>query len=67
VELREGIVHVAGPGTRVHVWGVPYLPRDLAMPVDIHGLRAPVRRGDGRRVDQVLSGSGWLGRTLPSV
>jgi hypothetical protein len=62
VELSEGLLAFTGPGRRVHVWGVPFLPDDLAMPVDTHGLRAPYRRTDGRAVDQVLTPTGWLGR-----
>jgi hypothetical protein len=55
IELTEGIVHVTGPGERVHVWGTPYLPTSFAMPTDVRGLRAPYRRHDGRAVDQVLT------------
>lgn len=59
VELAEGELALEGPGRRVHVWGVPHVPRSLAMPIDHQGLRAPYRRRDGARVDQVLTGSGW--------
>ena len=62
IELTEGVLAIVGPARRVHVWGVPYVPRTLAMPLDRNGLRAPYRRGDGRLVDQVLTSTGWLGR-----
>jgi hypothetical protein len=64
IELTEGVLELVGPGHRVHVWGVPYLPHALAMPVDTAGLRGPYRRSDGVGVDQVLTPTGWLGRTL---
>jgi hypothetical protein len=64
IELTEGVVELVGPGSRVHVWGAPYLPRALAMPVDTAGLRGPYRRSDGVNIDQVLTADGWLGRTL---
>ena len=51
IELTEGILELVGPGHRAHVWGVPYLPQALAMPVDSAGLRGPVpsqRRGHRR-------------------
>ncbi|MCB1000779.1 MAG: hypothetical protein KDB40_15900 [Acidimicrobiales bacterium] len=64
IELTEGIVSFTGPGERVHVWGAPYLPTSFAMPNDTRGVRAPYRRHDGRRIDQVLAtspsrGSRW--------
>jgi hypothetical protein len=64
IELTEGVLELVGPGHRVHVWGAPYLPQVLAMPVDSAGLRGPYRRTDGINVDQVLTPEGWLGRTL---
>jgi hypothetical protein len=64
IELTDGVLAIVGPAHRAHVWGVPYLPRALAMPVDDAGLRGPYRRSDGTNVDQVLTSSGWLGRTL---
>jgi hypothetical protein len=64
IELTEGVLELVGPGHRAHVWGVPYLPQALAMPVDSAGLRGPYRRSDGVIVDQVLTPTGWLGRTL---
>ncbi len=64
IELTDGVFELVGPGHRVHVWGVPYRPQALAMPVDATGLRASYRRSDGVNVDQVLTSEGWLGRTL---
>jgi hypothetical protein len=64
VELTEGILELVGPGHRVHIWGVPYLPHALAMPIATAGLRGPYRRADGVNVDQVLTSTGWLGRTV---
>ncbi len=64
IELTEGVLELIGPAHRVHVWGAPYLPQALAMPVDTAGLRGPYRRSDGLNVDQVLTSEGWLGRTL---
>jgi hypothetical protein len=64
IELTEGVLELVGPAHRVHVWGAPYAPRSLAMPVDSAGLRGPYRRSDGVNVDQVLTPQGWLGRTL---
>lgn len=64
IELTEGVVEIVGPAHRLHVWGVPYLPRALAMPVDTAGLRGPYRRSDGVAVDQVLTSTGWLGRSV---
>ncbi|HSB85744.1 MAG TPA: hypothetical protein VLD86_05515 [Ilumatobacteraceae bacterium] len=61
IELTEGVLELVGPGHRLHVWGVPYLPRALAMPATAR-LRGPYRRGDGVNVDQVLTSTGWLGR-----
>lgn len=64
IELTEGILVIEGPAERVHVWGVPYLPTSLAMPNDATGLRAPYRRHDGVRVDQVLTATRWwVGRS----
>ncbi len=59
VELLEGVLALEGSASRVHVWGVPYVPRSLAMPIDHRGLRAPYRRRDGTLVDQVLTDAGW--------
>jgi len=64
IELTEGVLELVGPGHRLHVWGAPYLPHALAMPVDTVGLRGPYRRTDGVNVDQVLTSVGWFGRTL---
>jgi len=64
IELTEGVLELVGPGRRVHVWGAPYLPRAVAMPVDTAGLRGPYRRADEVHVDQVLTPQGWLGRTV---
>jgi hypothetical protein len=61
IELTEGVLRLVGPGHRVHVWGVPFVPGSFAMPVDRRGLRAPYRRSDGRLVDQVLTAAGWWG------
>ena len=59
IELLEGVLAIAGPAERVHVWGVPYLPTFFAMPNDDRGLRAPYRRSDGTNVDQVLTATRW--------
>ena len=65
IELTEGVLALVGPARRVHVWGIPYVPDDYAMPVVETWRRAPYRRTDGRLVDQVLTTSGaWLGRCL---
>ncbi|MEY2446168.1 MAG: hypothetical protein QOE00_2748 [Ilumatobacteraceae bacterium] len=64
IELTDGVLELIGPGHRVHVWGAPYRPQALAMPVDAVGLRGPYRRTDGVKVDQVLTSEGWLGRTV---
>ena len=64
IELTEGVLELVGPARRIHVWGAPYLPQVLAMPVDSAGLRGPYRRSDGVNVDQVLTQTGWLGRTV---
>jgi hypothetical protein len=64
IELADGVLEIVGPAHRVHVWGAPYLPRPLAMPIDSAGLRGPYRRSDGVNVDQVLTSDGWLARTL---
>ena len=37
------------------------------MPVDTAGLRGPYRRSDGVNVDQVLTPTGWLGRTVGTM
>lgn len=62
VELAGGPLRFDGPAQRVHRWGEPFVPRDLAVPVA--GLEAPYRRTDGRAVAQVLSRGGFLGRTV---
>jgi len=59
IELLDGVLALEGPASRVHVWGAPYVPRSLAMPIDHRGLRAPYRRRDGALVDQVLTDAGW--------
>ena len=59
IELTEGVLSFSGPAERVHVWGVPYVPRSFAMPNDQRGLRAPYRRTDGTLVDQVLTDARW--------
>ena len=65
IELTEGVLALVGPGHRVHVWGVPYLPASFwRCPIDAAGLRGPYRRSDGVNVDQVLTPTGWLGRTV---
>lgn len=63
IELAEGVLAFTGPGHRVHVWGVPYVPRALALPLGPDVLRGPYRRHDGARIEQVLTRAGWLGRT----
>lgn len=65
VELEEGLLRLTGRGERVHVWGVPYVPRSFAMPTDHHGLRGPYRRTDGQLVDQVLTDAGWWRSAAP--
>ena len=62
IELTEGVLEIAGPAHRCHVWGTPYLPNSYAMPIADTGLRGPYRRHDGLVVDQVLGADGWLGR-----
>jgi len=64
IELTEGVLAMEGPAYRTHVWGVPYRPADLAMPVGDHLLWAPYRRHDGAGVLQVLTRDGWLARTV---
>lgn len=63
VELTEGVLAFEGPAHRVHVWGVPYVPRALALPLGRDVLAAPYRRSDGTGVEQVLSTIGWAGRS----
>jgi hypothetical protein len=63
VELTTGVLSFTGPAERVHVWGVPYMPSSFAMPVASPGLRAPYRRSDGIRVDQVLTDR-WYRNTI---
>lgn len=62
VELHDGNLHFDGPAMRVHRWGAPWVPRDLATPVT--ELVAPYMRSDGRAVLQVLGRDGFLGRTV---
>ncbi len=62
VELLGGPLHLDGRARRVHVWGAPYVPADLAAPTQCPV--APYRRSDGRRVQQVLTPGGYLGRTV---
>jgi len=64
IELTEGVLALVGPASRVHVWGVPYLPDAYAMPVVDASRRAPYRRTDGQLVDQVLTPAGWLARRV---
>ena len=64
IELTEGVLALVGPASRVHVWGVPYLPDAYAMPLVDPSHRAPYRRTDGQLVDQVLTPSGWLARRV---
>jgi hypothetical protein len=59
IELTEGLLAFTGPAERVHVWGVPFVPRSFAMPTDQRGLRAPYRRSDGTNIDQVLTDAHW--------
>lgn len=59
VELTSGVVAFSGPGERVHVWGVGYMPSSFAMPIAPSGMRAPYRRSDGVLVDQVLTDRWW--------
>jgi len=66
IELVEGVLALEGPAYRVHVWGVPYLPRALAMPAGDDLLWAPYRRHDGLSVMQVLTSGGWVARTVAS-
>ncbi|MCU1395464.1 MAG: hypothetical protein JWM34_3892 [Ilumatobacteraceae bacterium] len=59
IELTSGVLAFSGPGERVHVWGVPYMPSSFAMPIPASGMRAPYRRTDGALVDQVLTDRWW--------
>jgi len=65
VQLLDGVLAFEGPAERVHVWPVPHLPTSFAMPNDARGLRAPYRRTDGRRVDQVLTPTRWWVAAVP--
>lgn len=60
VELLEGELRLAGPASRVHVWGRPWTPTAPDEPTG-WGLRAPYRRSDGVGVEQVLTSTGWHG------
>jgi hypothetical protein len=62
VELLEGVFELRGPSRRVHVWAVPFVPDDMAMPVVDADRRGPYRRSDGVGVQQALTPSGWHGR-----
>ena len=65
IELTEGVLELVGPAHRVHVWGAPYLPQALAMPVDERRVCAgPIAAATAINVDQVLTPNGWLGRTI---
>ena len=66
IELTEGILAFEGPAHRLHVWGVPHLPRALALPAGDDVLWAPYRRHDGIAVLQVLTSAGWLANTVAS-
>lgn len=65
IELTEGVLALVGPAERVHVWGTAYLPASFAMPHDTRGLRAPYRRSDGTKVDQVLTNRWWASVMAP--
>ena len=60
IELTSGVLTIAGPAERVHVWGAPYMPSSFAMPIASAGMRAPYRRSDGVTVDQVVTDR-WRG------
>ncbi|CAB4887613.1 unannotated protein [freshwater metagenome] len=60
IELATGMFEFVGPAERVHVWGGAYLPSSFAMPIAPSDHRAPYRRSDGRRVDQVLTDRWWV-------
>jgi len=62
IELAEGVLALTGPAHRVHVWGVPYVPDALALPLGHDVLEASYRRADGTGVEHVLGRTGWLGR-----
>jgi len=62
VELTEGVLALEGPAPRVDVWGAPYVPRSLALPLGRDVLPAPYRRSSGTGVEQVLSPGGWAAR-----
>ncbi len=63
VELTEGLLAFEGPAHRAHVWGVAFRPTALAMPAGDGLLWAPYRRHDGQGVVQVLTPTGFLGRS----
>ena len=46
IELTDGVLALDGAGHRVHVWGAPYLPESMAMPVATicHGRRTVATR-----------------------
>jgi hypothetical protein len=60
IELTSGVLEIVGPSERVHVWGTAYLPSSFAMPIASSPLRAPYRRSDAIRVDQVLTDRWWV-------
>lgn len=62
VELTEGVLALTGPAHRVHVWGGPYRPVELAMPAGGELLVAPYRRDADHGVVQVLTSTGFHGR-----
>jgi hypothetical protein len=64
IELIDGLVEFEGPAHRVHVWGTPYVPSDLAVPHGPGALAAPYRRHDGRSVRQVLTRTGFVAHTV---
>ena len=63
IELLEGMLSVAGPAQRLHVWGVPLRP-PLGHRPPANGLVAPYRRSDGTGVEQVLTLDGWAAHTV---
>ncbi|HEY4332592.1 MAG TPA: hypothetical protein VGM78_08485 [Ilumatobacteraceae bacterium] len=67
IELESGVLAFTGRGERVHVWGAPFMPSSFAMPVARPGLRAPYRRSDGVRVDQVLTDRWWADVAAPGT
>lgn len=64
IELIEGVIEVHGAARRVHVWGAPYIPADLALQSGVEALGAHYRRSDGRVVRQVLGRDGFVAHTI---